>query len=520
MKILGLTGSLVISFFIFQFNLFAQQSSLQSIRPIIFSKPVELNWRSVSFDTINYSETSLDGGASLYSLPNQTTAKFSLRIALPKSIYSMTPQERTAFGAMADLLILGGFSDKNFEQIQNLLSENGINLETGINQNGQVVISANALSSDFDLVLTIMQEMLFSPKFSSGALDIWKQQSRDAFVNLTDANTLEKQMRFVDNQANILALGENQYFSTYLKRISPTETSKVTIEKVKEIYKQALNKNGLNVWLSGNYTQKNFVNLSKLVAEVPKTQPSVYAWLPERPLSKNQGNKILAVLIKKPDMTQCNVTLRYFYPNLGKLNDLEEAEYSLISEVFSSTGGVIGNDRFSKVMRTDSGISYSPHAYFNQNILYPNTNLSAFYLNFQSPNERLAEAVKLAKQTWNVFLTKGIQKEELDVKRTSLMNRLLATESTIFNKSDSIMEQVMRGEVPNNNPIEYSLVSLDQLKNVTRINHILSGLAQEKPLAVLVIMGNPDAKQISTLLEESGVSLVNTIDFNSFIHSL
>lgn len=497
----------------------AQQSDLQSKRPLVFSKPVPLNWQSVPFQSINYNLKSIDGGASLYSLPSKSVLKFSLKVVLPDSIFSLSPQERTSYGALSDLLILGGFGQLTFEQIQNFLSVNGINLNTYINQQGRIVLSANALSGDFDLVLGLIQQMLFSPKFDKSALDIWKQESNDDFTNLMDANTLEKQMRIVDNQANILALGENHYFSNSIKRTSPAEINKVTNEKIKQLYKRAFNRNGLSVWIAGNYSEKNFSSLQQLISQIPENLPQVYTWLPERTLTKKKDNKISTIILKKSDMTQANVTMRYYFSNFGQLNKIEEAQMMLISEIFSSTGGVVGNDRFTKAMRADSGISYSPHAYFNARVLFPNTNLSAFQLNFQSPNERLAEAVAIAKKTWSTFLSKGISQDELDVARTALMNRLLASEETIFNQSDDIMGQILRGKVPYNNPIEFTLVSLDQLRDVTKINSVLKMLESSNPLPTLVVMGNPDAKQLSLLTKESDINLLKELDFNAYVKS-
>jgi predicted Zn-dependent peptidase len=506
--------------FLLSTSTYAQQASLETTRPIIFTKPVSLNWQSIPFQSINYSQIPIDGGASIYTLADDSTAKFSIKIILPKSIFSLSPNDRTSFSALCDLLILGGFGELSFEQIQNMLTANGIDLNTSINPNGEIVISTNALSSDFYLVLNILQNIVLFPKFDKKSFEIWKQENKDNFTNLVDANTLQKQLRIIDNQANILTFGSNHYFAGSIKRISPIEIDKVTNEHVKELYKKIINKNGLNVFLAGNYTQNNLEQLKNLITKIPRLKPDAIKWLPERNLAENKDDLIQTSIIKKTDMTQANVTLRYYFPNFGKLNEIEQTEFSLISEIFSSTGGIVGNDRFSKAMRSNSGISYSPFAYFNNSIVYPNTNLAGFYLIFQTPNERLTEAVELAKTTWQNFISKGITQEELDIARTAMMNRLLATESTTFNKIDEIMIQVLRDKIPNRNSIEFELEKLDQIKDVTKINDILYKLSKTRSSPVLVIMGNPDEKQISSLTDDNQIKLVNTIDFQKFVSSL
>lgn len=497
----------------------AQQSDLQNIRPVVFTKPVPLDWKTVPFESLNYNVTSLDGGASLYTLPSKKSLKFSITFSFPATTFYFKEENRPAYGAMANMLLMGGFGSYSFEQVQQKLMENGINLQTGLNTYGQTTITASGLSSDYPLVISLIKDLILKPKFDNNAFEIWKQESRDGFTDLIEANTLQKQMHIIDNQATVLAFGEGHFYAKNLERLSPAKINSITTEQIKDLYQQVLNRNGLNIWLAGNFTSKSVEELTQFIAKIPKKLPPIYAWLPERTLPQINPSKIETVYIKKAGMTQSSLTMRFYYTNLGKLNSIEKTELQIISEIFSSNGGTVGNDRFSKVMRADSGISYSPRASFIPNLVYPNTNISAFYLNFQAPNERLAEAVGLAKKTWDTFVTKGITQDELDMARTSMMNRLLATEETLYDKNDSLMEEIIKGIVPNKTPIEFQLAKLDQIRDVAKINSRLSELSHKKPLTVLAIMGNADDAQLSALSKEPDIEIKKTLDYSSFANS-
>ena len=498
---------------------YAQETSLSNTRPILFSKPIALNWETLPFKSFNYSRIPLKNGAAIYSLPSQQELKFTLKIVLPLSIYSLTPQDRVNYGALIDLLILGGFGKQSYDEIQQELNEKAISLGTSLNSNGQIVISAQALPQDFNFVTQLLDNLIFRPQFSEEGLNLWKKQSENSFKSLLGAHSLQEQMLFSEAQANALAFGEKHYYATFLKRLSPRARNKVTVEDIKNIYSKALNSNGLNVFIAGKYTNKNFSDVSHLILKIPHLQAPIYKWLPINTLTSNDDSKIQTNIILKQDMTQSNVTLRYYFSNLGELNSIDKIKLALISEIFSSRGGIVGHDRWSKAMRIDSGISYSPHAYFDDKVLFPNTNLSSFILNFQTPNERLSEAVQLAKKTWKNFLSEGITQDELDNARTSMMNRMLASELTLFNKSDDIMNNIIQSKVPKTNPVEYSLVSLDQMKDVNTINECIHALFNKHSLPILVIMGNPNNKEISTLLDDTSIQLVHTIDFNSLVQS-
>jgi hypothetical protein len=125
----------------------------------------------------------------------------------------------------------------------------------------------------------------------------------------------------------------------------------------------------------------------------------------------------------------------------------EEIEYDLLEDVFSSSGGIVGNDRFSKALRADSGISYSPHASFHHHLLHPNTNISSFFMSFQTPNNRLVEGIQLAEKTWNHFRKNGITQDELEFTKISSMNRLLGVELTIFDKSNILQNEIRSNQI-------------------------------------------------------------------------
>ncbi|WP_158997394.1 M16 family metallopeptidase [Pigmentibacter ruber] len=490
---------------------------LKSQRPVIFSKPIELDWRSYTWPSINYNRTAVDGGGAIYSLQNDTNLKFKVNIVLPGGVFSLPQEDRPAFGALVDLFILGGSGNYSFDEIDNYTSENGINIRTNILANGQLMLSADALTQDFPKVLELLRNILLKPRFDANSLPLWKQRTIDGFKNLIDFNTFDKQFRLIDQQANSVLFGKNHYFAKALERSSPAVIEKISLEKIKELYKLTINKNGLNAFISGNFSNNDFEKLKKLISDLPHLSPQIRTWLPQKDIEADNITKIRTVLITKSDMSQSNISLRYYFPKIGKLNSFESTQFDILEEIFSSSGGIVGNDRFTKALRADSGISYSPHAYFNETTLYPNTNFGMFHLTFQSPNERLAEAVSLATSTWNNFIQNGITQEELDNTRTALINRMLASEITVYNKSDEVMNQILKGNLPSVNPIEFNLAKLDKQKDVQELNRLLKRLKKESVYPVLVIMGNPSSDEIKELKNISDIDLISTNDLNTII---
>jgi hypothetical protein len=193
---------------------------------------------------------------------------------------------------------------------------------------------------------------------------------------------------------------------------------------------------------------------------------------------------------------------------------------TLLREVFSASGGVIGNDRFSKAMRGDSGISYGPYATFDPEAIEPNTNTGVWRMNFQSPNERLVEAVQLACKTWETFASRGITQEELDNARIAKINTTLATEQTVFDKVDEFLDDIQSKVLPQPLGLESYLVRLEQEKDLTVINDLLFSQIKAGTVPVLVMMGNPSDAVLSELRALPNVEISKVVAFEDLVKEL
>ncbi len=475
---------------------------------------LNLDWRSVPIQSIDYTRHAVKGGGAIYTLRNTESLKFKVQFVFAESEFSLPRKDITTLSATADMLLLGGFGRKNFAQIEKELTSNGVQLSTYINSLGELTISCEALEEDFTRVMNLLSDLILKPRFDSKALKLWKQQSNNAFANFSNASSLGAQMKFIDAEASRLAFGKNHYLSTEIQRSAPKSIRKVQLEKIKTIYNSVRNRNGLQVMLSGSYPINGSSLVKKLMLKIPSKNSATAKWLPAR-LEKSSSKKIKVALIRKNDMTQSQVTLRYYYPEMGELNPFEKAQIKLLSEIYSSTGGVVGNDRFSKALRADSGLSYSPRAFFAQDIITPNTNVSAFIMRFQSPNDRTYDAISIAQKTWKHFLKKGITPTELTNTRTAVMNSMLANELTVFDKANFVFSKILAGKVPPVNPIQESLESIESQQKSIQLNNFIKEKLANPAVGVLVIMGNPSAKEINRIKSISDLDFIEITNVNS-----
>lgn len=493
--------------------------ALTNQRPAVVSKPVPLNWRSIVWPSLNYTRIPVDGGAALYAIPAESGKKIRLDFLFETGVYSLPRTLRTSLSATVDMFLQGGAGARNYEELQKFLADNGIQVTTGTSQLGQFYVTVEMLSNDFPLAMSALEDMLLRPRFDRDALEIWKMEQTDAFQAMLDGGNARKQGRFIEQEALRLAFGSNHYFAQALARMSKPELDRVTQDKLRQIAGQLINRAGLNVVLSGSINPRQEKAVLDLMRKIPRLTPVTYNWMPDR-LKPANSDKIRMTIIRKPDLSQATLTLRYYLPNIGKLNRIERTQMTLLREVFSASGGVIGNDRFSKALRADSGLSYSPNASFDPEAIEPNTNNGVWRLNFQSPNERLVEAVKLAAKTWTSFTTQGITQEELENARTSRINTTLATEMTVFDKVDDFLDDLQTRTLPNPLSVEGALVRLEQEKDVGPLNSLLFSMVKAGTVPVLVIFGNPTEATLAELRAINSIELSKVVNFEDLVKEL
>lgn len=494
------------------------QDKLTSQRPTVQSKPIPLDWRSVKWPSIDYSRTPIEGGAALYTLPSASARRFRVQIVLPVGIYNTPQPLRPALGAAVDLVLQGGAGKMSFDALQNAMLEQGLNAWTDL-QGTYFTIGIEGLSGDFSKALSFLRDITLHPRFDKEALTYWKQQKIDEFQSIMDASSMSKQYQFIIQESIRLMLGNDHYFATNLKRRSQKTIEAISYDDVKSIYARALNRAGALVMLSGTYSKKDEAAVASLIKSFPRHEPLVTTWLPGRG-TVPATSKIRVAFIQKSDMPQATIRFSYLYPNVGTLNDLEKVDIRIPEEVYSASAGVVGTDRFSKAMRADTGISYSPHANFEDNYVEPNTNVAFWTMDFTAQRERIGEGIQVAKKTWEHFCKEGINADELERARTSKMNALLAQEETTFDKANFLLRRLLENKIPEDMPIETELTRLEKVTDLGEVNAVLKQVVNSAAVPALVVMGNTSEDVIATTKNDPAFDVVKIEQFADLVKEL
>jgi predicted Zn-dependent peptidase len=498
----------------------ADAQDLTTKRPAIAARPVRLDWRNIQWSPLIFDRFGLKSGGALTVYPSIGNQKFQLDLVFTTGVYVQSESERPELGAYVDLLLQGGTRSQTFEQIQRVLAANGLQLQTSLTSAGHVRMSTGGLLEDFDRALGLVSELLQEPAFRPEAFETWKREQKATFEGRLDASSLREQYQILEPLLVSLVLGPEHYFATYLQRNNPSRIAKISRDSVTALHKRVINSANLTALLSGGVSDQQIEKTRELLEKLPASTPAVPKWLPGRRTQPAQ-EKADVLIVQKPDMPQSSIYGRVSLASAGELNPQEEVQLGILREVFSSSTGVVGEDRFSAAMRKDSGLSYSPYSYVDPGFIYPNTNVAGWTFVFQTPVDKTAEGLDLAYKTWETFRSKGISAEEFESTRIILMNQMLATERTHFERAERLLADILKDRIPTTTPEETALQMLEGMNSHVEVNELLQRLTAKGTMRLAyTIMGGVDDKQITALRKMPFVQKVTVLPFDKVIADL
>jgi predicted Zn-dependent peptidase len=495
-----------ISFFI---NIFASQNKIKSKNDsLIFSSPIELKWENEKWDEINFSKVTLPNRSSLYTSELKQSALFYISIIFNGGKFTVSKEEEKSLDAMLKVF----YWNITHNNHPVCISGGSDNLETSFNfnENGQAVLQVKGLKQYLEHTLQFLNCLIKNPVYHKDSIKYWKEEQISNNKYYLDANSHSYQLDLIRSEAFHLAF--NKYFNDFIIK----DIEHVTEKKVLKLHQEIIQKNGLKLVYLGDTSSQNIEAIKKFMSRIPNGKPNYIKWLPEK-LHAKCSSKVKAKIIIKPDMAQSNIVLNYFYPESNHLNIINMAKMNIISEAYYSAS--IGTDRFSKALRSDTGFSYSPYAFHDEDIFSRNSEGRIFSMSFESPNNKISETVFISLDTWKNFIDNGISENELNSSRNSLINQEMTKEYSILKTLDNMTYNIAENTIPAIDPTEY-IALLDSQRNTKEINSVIKNIFSEPSIPVLVIIGNPDLSEIEKLKNDGRIESVEVIKLKDYQKTL
>ncbi len=421
----------------------------------------------------------------------------------PFQTYSFPKEHASTIQTAVESYFHGGIGPYTYGQWSQELYKTGLKVSLSLNDNENLELSIKGLKKDIPLGIKILGYVLNSvDKIKAADLDLWKRKNLQNYKLFMNMDEVSSQISLVKWHLDQLTYGEESYWSDKFKGTFPSEVSKVSLENVISLRKRFFSRVGVKFFSEGLLSTENKKELIKILNDLlPKNYPLI--WMPK----KNKETEYDALILHHPAMKdQTIVGLQYTFP-VQHLNILQKKLFQIALEVFSSSAGAVGDSRFSKAMRKDSGLSYFAQARCH---LGANENQKVLCrLYFQSPTSESPRAIGLAQDAWNTWVDKGITEEEMENAIRTLTHSYFSWEKTLWEKIAPFIDFAQRNRVLGSTYAGDDISFWDSLKDPKEINTNLKELADDSlPTAVLV--GN-----ISESSFEKTFKKIKTLDIQS-----
>ena len=287
------------------------------------------------------------------------------------------------------------------EQIQEELRKIGSSISVYAN-NSQTIINVNTLKKNLDKTMTILEEVLYRPKFSQEDYDRLKKQQ------LEGLKSNEKDPAVIaSNVYRRLLYGDTHIYSVPSAGIEES-VDKISLDDVKNFYTSYYAPELSELVVVGDISEKDIMSSLGFLNNWKNKSASI----PEMPKVKDQS-ETKVYLVDKPQAPQSEIRIGY----------ITDMPYDATGDYFKSylmnyaLGGAF-NSRINLNLREDKGWTYGARSFFNSG-----DNPGPYTASAGVRADATAGAVSGFMKEITNYKKDGITDEELDFMRNSVGQR-------------------------------------------------------------------------------------------------
>jgi len=460
---------------------------------LLFLVSVSSLWAQKKYNELTYPELNkikkpdittftLDNGIKFYLVEDHELPLINMDVVVRTGSVLEPDDEVGLADITGTVMRSGGTKSIPADSLNTLLENKAASMETGIGFTSGSA-SMNVLKEDFDGLLPVFVDLLQHPAFPQDKIDLAKKHMKSMISRRND-----NQSQIANRVFDQLIYGKN---SVYGQVIQYATVNKITRDDMVAFHDKSFVGANMMIGVSGDFdTDAMKKKLTQAFSSIPNG-----AKLDLNFPNVNYQYENTVNFVNKSDVNQSLIMMGHIG---GKRRNPDYAAIQIMNHVLS--GGFSG--RILKKIRTDLGLSYSPHGQYSMNSFFP----GEFYVSVRTKSSTTAEVIKAVKEVIHNLQENLISDKELNDAKDQFLNSLVFR----YDSREKILNHRISTDY-RGLPEDAFETFVNNLKKVTKadVQRVAQKYLKPDNMQILVV-GNKD--QIGDQLQQFGK--VNTVDIS------
>ena len=364
-------------------------------------RPEQLKYPALVYEAPQPSKyrVELKSGPVAYVVPDHELPLVNIVIYVHTGSYLEPAGKEGLAGMTGYLLTHGGTKSRTDEELQEHLAFLAAELNSGI-EGDQGSVSLNLLSKDLDEGLTILREVLTTPRFQDDKIALAKQQSLQTLKQRNDESR-----SIAGREVGFLAYGE-QFWANHYSTAASIES--ITHTDLEAFHQKWFHPDNFVVAVNGDFDREEMIR--KL-----ETLFGGWPFAGEKPpaIPTNTVFAAPGIYLVDKDVNQGRVSV--MLPGIRRDNP----DYLTVLVMNDILGGGGFTSRIMGSVRSDEGLAYSAGSSFPGGVYYPLT----FSAAFQSKSRTVAYATSIVLREMKKMTEAPPSEQELNTSKDGYIDR-------------------------------------------------------------------------------------------------
>lgn len=424
-------------------------------------------------------QDSLDSGVEFIGTHSNEVPLVAIELKFPGG-HLLEDPEHYGLASLTAAMMNEGTQKRSAEEFERELQKLGSNIAVRSGSD-EIQVDVSSLRKNLDATLALLEERLFSPKFTQEDLDRLRQQQIEAI----EANRQQPRTIAGDVYRSLI-YGEEHTYSVSSSGVPETLQS-IRLEDVKNFYQKSFAAGDLKVVVVGDVDRTKIVRDMAFLNQLPQSSPELR---PQPPTPDVDGTALY--LVDKPGAAQSEIRVGYMtdlpYDATGEYFERDLMNYVL--------GGAFSS-RINLNLREDKGYTYGARSGFSGGHLP-----GPFTASASVKKETTADAVRQFVNEITAYRNSGIDAEELEFMRSAIGQSDALSYETPRQKA-GFLGRIIEYDLPHDF-VERQTEIIDTISQ-EKINELA---ASHLPMEEMLILVVGDKDEIGESLRELGYPVV------------